>query len=313
MTSNSGTLAESPSIAVSDLRMRYGATDVLMGVSFEVAKGEVVALLGPNGAGKSTTIEILEGVRRRSGGEARVLGADPESIDELWRARVGMVMQSWRDHARWNPRDLVEFLGRLYDPYAAESGRPRRATDELLDMVGLGHVARQKIRTLSGGQRRRLDIAIGVIGRPEVLFLDEPTAGLDPEGRRDVHELIHGIVDHDDTAVLLTTHDLDEAGKIADRILVLAGGHIVADGSADALAASLARDVQIRWTHGGRAHVHACAEATEFVRDLLSGPTGAEVKDLEVSRPTLEETYLALVATHHRGANAPLEQKAVVS
>ncbi|WP_291378799.1 ABC transporter ATP-binding protein [Demequina sp.] len=312
MTTSPGSFSVAPSTAVTDLRMRYGTADVLMGVSFNVAKGEVVALLGPNGAGKSTTIEILEGVRRRSGGEVSVLGADPEIIDEQWRARVGMVMQSWRDHARWSPHDLVEYLGRLYDPYAAVSGRPRWATEELLKMVGLDRVSRQKIRTLSGGERRRLDIAIGVIGRPEVLFLDEPTAGLDPEGRRDVHELIHGIVDRDDTAVLLTTHDLDEAGKIADRILVLAGGRIVADGSADALAASLARDVQIRWTHGGRAHVHACAEATGFVRQLLTGPAGADVKDLEVSRPTLEETYLALVATHHRGANAPLDEKAVV-
>jgi ABC-2 type transport system ATP-binding protein len=305
--------AVSPSIAVSDLRMRYGTNDVLTGVTFEVAKGEIVALLGPNGAGKSTTIEILEGVRRRSGGESTVLGIDPEAIDEHWRARVGMVMQSWRDHARWNPYDLVDYLGRLYDPYAASSGRPRRATGELLEMVGLDSVSRQKIRTLSGGQRRRLDIAIGVVGRPEVLFLDEPTAGLDPEGRRDVHELIHGIVDRDETAVLLTTHDLDEAEKIADRILVLAGGRIVADGSADALAASLAREVQIRWTQGGLAHVHACADATSFVRQLLTGPGGVDVKDLEVSRPTLEETYLALVATHHSGADAPLDKKAAVS
>lgn len=313
MTSSLESAGTAPSIAVNDLRMRYGATDVLTGVSFEVARGEVVALLGPNGAGKSTTIEILEGVRRRSGGHVSVLGADPEHIDDAWRAKVGMVMQSWRDHARWNARDLLDHLGGLYDPYAAASGRPRRATTELLAMVGLGQVSRQKLRTLSGGERRRLDIAIGVIGRPEVLFLDEPTAGLDPEGRRDVHELIHDIVDRDDTAVLLTTHDLDEAGKLADRILVLAGGRIVADGSADALAANLERDAEIRWTHGGRSHVHSCRDSTRFVRELLLGPGGAEVGELEVSRPTLEETYLALVSEHHRGAGAPLEQRAEMS
>jgi len=313
MTTSLEPAAATSSITVKDLRMRYGTTDVLTGVSFEVARGEVVALLGPNGAGKSTTIEILEGVRRRSGGDASVLGSDPERIDDAWRARVGMVMQSWRDHARWNAYDLVEFLGRLYDPYAEVSGRPRRATAEVLEMVGLSHVSRQRIRTLSGGQRRRLDIAIGVIGRPEVLFLDEPTAGLDPEGRRDVHVLIHDIVDYDDTAVLLTTHDLDEAGKLADRILVLAGGRIVANGSADALAASLARDAQIRWTQEGRAHVHSCRDATTFVRELLLGPEGRDVRELEVSRPTLEETYLALVAEHHRGADTPPEQKAALS
>ena len=296
-------------VVVDDLRMRYGSVDVLTGVSFSIAQGEVGALLGPNGAGKTTTIEILEGVRARSGGDASVLGHDPERIDDAWRARVGVVMQSWRDHARWNARDLVEHLGQLYDPYGAMSGRSRRATGDLLEMVGLGAVARQQIRTLSGGQRRRLDIAIGVIGRPEVLFLDEPTAGLDPEGRRDVHDLIHDIVDHDDTAVLLTTHDLDEAGKLADRILVLAGGRIVANGSADALAAALERDAQVRWTQGERAHVHACKDATAFVRELLTGPDGAEVRELEVSRPTLEETYLALVAEHHGGAALPVTGK----
>lgn len=303
MTFAPGTSAPPPIVAT-NLQMTYGTTEVLKGVTFEVAQGEVVALLGPNGAGKSTTIEILEGVRRRSGGGATVLGIDPAASDDAWRARVGMVMQSWRDHARWSPKDLLEHLGQLYDPHAAATGRGRWGADELLDMVGLSAASRQRMRTLSGGQRRRLDIAIGVIGHPEVLFLDEPTAGLDPEGRRDVHELIHGIVDRDDTAVLLTTHDLDEAAKLADRILILAGGRIVADGSADELGARLRRDDQIRWAQGGKTHVHACADATAFVRGLLTGPDGHEVTDLEVSRPTLEETYLALVAEHAAVAEA---------
>lgn len=301
-------IGDAPSIAVKDLRMRYGTREVLRGVSFDVACGEVVALLGPNGAGKSTTIEILEGVRRRSEGSVRVLDADPEHIDELWRARVGVVMQSWRDHARWNPRDLLEHLGSLYEPFVSRTGRHRRSALELLDMVGLTHSATQQMRTLSGGQRRRLDIAIGLVGRPEVLFLDEPTAGLDPEGRRDVHDLIHGIVDCDNTAVLMTTHDLDEASRLADRILVLAGGRIVADGSVDALAAQLARESQIRWTVSGRAHVHSCMDATTFVRELLTGPEGRAVNDLEVTRPTLEETYLALVAQHHTQVSGQVKE-----
>ena len=289
-----------PVIRVTDLRMRYGSTDVLDGVAFEVHRGEVITLLGPNGAGKTTTIEILEGFRARSSGDVRVLGEDPTSGDERWRARTGVVLQSWRDHARWTPRRLLTHLGRYYEPYATPE-RPRpRDVDGLLEMVGLADRADQKILTLSGGQRRRLDVAIGIVGRPELLFLDEPTAGFDPHARREFHDLVHRLSDHEDTTILLTTHDLDEAEKLADRILILAGGRIVADGSADELARTVAGASQVRWSIDGEHFVHATSDATAFVRELLT-QHGDRVSDLEVRRASLEDTYLTMVQRHEAG------------
>jgi ABC-2 type transport system ATP-binding protein len=289
-----------PVVRVDGLRMRYGAHDVLTDVDLEVYRGEVVVLLGPNGAGKTTTIEILEGFRRPSAGSVEVLGVDPLHADEAWRARVGVVLQSWRDHARWTPRDLVDHLGAYYAPFA-DGGRPRPVpTAELIEMVGLGAAADQRIITLSGGQRRRLDVAVGIVGRPELLFLDEPTAGFDPEARREFHELIHRLTDRDGTTVLLTTHDLAEAEKLADRILILAGGRIVADGSADQLARKIRANAEVRWTQDGQRIVHAASDPTAFVRELLNDhPTG--IDDLEVRRASLEDTYLELVRTHQEG------------
>jgi ABC-2 type transport system ATP-binding protein len=287
-------------IAVRDLRMRYGTRDVLDGVTFEVRRGEVVALLGPNGAGKTTTIEILEGFRMRSAGEVRVLGVDPAEADEDWRARTGVVLQSWRDHARWTPRRLLAHLGRYYEPYSTP-GRPRPLpVDELIEMVGLDAQADQRIVTLSGGQRRRLDVAVGIIGRPELLFLDEPTVGFDPHARREFHDLVHRLSDRDDTTILLTTHDLAEAERLADRIVILNGGRIVADGSADALARRVATGSEVRWTSGGKRFVHSTEDATSFVRDLLA--RDADVAELEVQRASLEETYIRMVHQHEAHA-----------
>ena len=216
---------------VSGLRMRYGAKDVLHDVNLHVARGEVVCLLGPNGAGKSTAVEILEGFRARSGGEVRVLGTDPASADENWRARVGIVLQSWRDHGNWRVRELLTHLGTYYEPYStAATPRPWDA-DELLAAVGLAAQARQKIRTLSGGQRRRLDVAIGLVGRPELLFLDEPTTGLDPVARREIHDLLGQLAAAQSATILMTTHDLAEAERLAHRIVVLGQGRIIADGT----------------------------------------------------------------------------------
>lgn len=291
-------------VRVADLRMRYGDHDVLTGVDLEVARGEVVVLLGPNGAGKTTTIEILEGFRRPSAGRVEVLGEDPLDADEAWRSRVGVVLQSWRDHARWTPRALLGHLGAFYRPYSTDE-RPRPlATDEVLEVVGLTAAADQRIITLSGGQRRRLDIGAGIIGRPELLFLDEPTAGFDPQARRDFHELIHRLTDLEQTTVLLTTHDLAEAEKLADRILILAGGRIVADGSAQALSRRIRRRAEVRWARNGQRFVHAADDATAFVRTLLAEhPAGIE--DLEVRRASLEDTYLELVRTHLDPAMLP--------
>jgi ABC-2 type transport system ATP-binding protein len=290
-------------VGVVDLRMRYGAVDVLDGVSFSVQRGEVVALLGPNGAGKTTTIEILEGFRLRSAGDVTVFGVDPARADEDWRARVGVVLQSWRDHARWTPRLLLDHLGRYYQPYSMPDRIRPHDVGQLIDMVGLGEHADQKIRTLSGGERRRLDVAVGIIGRPELLFLDEPTAGFDPQAKRDFHDLIHRLTDLEDTTVMLTTHDLDEAEKLADRILILAGGRIVADGSAEQLARDVTRDAQVRWSQDGDHYVHSTPDATMFVRELLA--QHSDVTDLEVRRATLEDTYLAMVQKYETGQELP--------
>jgi ABC-2 type transport system ATP-binding protein len=274
--------------------MRYGTRDVLDGIGFVAYQGEVLALLGPNGAGKTTTIEVLEGFRIRSAGEVRVLDTDPARAGEDWRARVGIVLQSWRDHGKWRVRELLAHLGRFYEPYATVDRSRPFDIDELIATVGLDAHAGQRIASLSGGERRRLDVAIGIVGRPELLFLDEPTAGFDPEARRDFHDLVHRLSDLEDTTTLLTTHDLAEAEKLADRILILSGGKIVADGSADQLAREVAGRAEVRWSCNGDRYVHATEDATRFVRELFA-QHGEAVQDLEVKRASLEDTYMAMV------------------
>lgn len=279
---------------VEGLRMRYGTTDVLRDVTFQARHGEVLALLGPNGAGKTTTIEIMEGFRMRSEGRVEVLGRDPAHGTEQWRARLGVVLQSWRDHGKWRVRELLAHLGTYYAPYSTGTIRRPWDTDELMAAVGLTGHAGKKIKTLSGGQRRRLDVAIGIVGRPELLFLDEPTAGFDPEARQEFHELVHRLADDHETTILLTTHDLDEAGKLADRIMILSGGRIIADGSAEELARRIAGEDEVRWTRGGQHFVKSTAESTAFVRGLFR-EYGDAVGELEVRRASLEDTYLTLV------------------
>ncbi|MFD2419517.1 ABC transporter ATP-binding protein [Amycolatopsis pigmentata] len=268
--------------------MRYGTNDVLKGVDFTARRGEVLALLGPNGAGKTTTIEILEGFRMRSAGEVSVLGSDPALGDEAWRARLGVVLQSWRDHAKWEVRELLAHFSSYYREY-----REPWDTDELIAAVGLAEHSHKRAGRLSGGQRRRLDVAIGIVGRPDLLFLDEPTAGFDPEARREFHDLVHRLSD-ENTTVLLTTHDLDEAEKLADRILILAGGSIIADGSADDLSREMSTEAEVKWTRGGRRFVHTTMQSTRFVHDLFL-EYGDEIADLEVRLGSLEDTYMALV------------------
>lgn len=289
--------AEPLAIEVNDLRMRYGETDILTGVNFDAKQGEVLVLLGPNGAGKTTTIEILEGFRMRSDGKVSVLGVDPAHGDEHWRARLGVVLQSWRDHGKWGVFQLLNHLGKYYEPYSTAARRRPFDAHELIKLVGLTDQANHIIQTLSGGQRRRLDVAIGLIGNPEVLFLDEPTVGFDPKSRRDFHDVIHRLSDLEKTTILLTTHDLDEAEKLADRIVILAGGTIVANGSADQLAREVSSEAEVRWTQGGHHHVHATGNATSYVRKLLSQhPTG--ISELEVRRASLEDTYMKIVMEH---------------
>lgn len=293
------TLGDGVALDVEKLRMRYGTTDVLHNVTFQARPGEVLVLLGPNGAGKTTTIEILEGFRMRSAGRVEVLGTDPAHGNEAWRARLGVVLQSWRDHARWRVRELLSHLGTYYAPYRTETIQRPWDTDELIAAVGLTEQANSKIGSLSGGQRRRLDVAIGIVGRPELLFLDEPTAGFDPQARREFHDLVHKLAD-DRITILLTTHDLDEAEKLADRIMILAGGRIIADGSADELSRRIAGEAEIRWTHNGQRFVHTTTESTEFVYELF-GQHGEEIGELEVRRASLEDTYMKLVQQYESG------------
>lgn len=293
-------VGESAVIEVRSLRMRYGSVDVLKGVDFEARQGEVLALLGLNGAGKTTTIEILEGFRMRSAGEVSVLGVDPAQGDERWRARLGVVLQSWRDHGKWKVRELLDNLGRYYAPYSTPDRKRPWAVDDLIETVGLGGQAGKKISSLSGGQRRRMDVAIGIVGRPELLFLDEPTAGFDPQARREFHDLVHRLSDLEDTTILLTTHDLDEAEKLADRILILAGGAIIAEGSADALSCRMSTNSEVKWSRNGQRFVHSAPEATRFVRELFE-QYGEGVSDLEVRRASLEDAYMALVQQFESG------------
>ena len=290
----------SAAVDIDGLRMAYGGRTVLAGVDLVVHPGEVVALLGPNGAGKTTTVEVVEGFRRRDAGDVRVLGVDPEHGDDAWRARIGVVLQSWRDHRRWRVRDLLGQLADTYRPYARAGLARPRDVDELLARVGLTDAAGQRMATLSGGQRRRFDLAVGLVGRPDLLVLDEPTAGLDPAARRTFHELVHEVVDTDGTTVLLTTHDLAEAETVADRILLLAGGRVVADGSPAAVARQVAGSAEVRWRAHGERHVHSTHDPVTFTRELLAA---GDVDDLEVVHASLEDAYLEIVRSHESGAH----------
>jgi ABC-2 type transport system ATP-binding protein len=295
-------------IDVRDLRMRYGTTNVLDGVTFAAHRGEVLVLLGPNGAGKTTTIEILEGFRMRSAGQVAVLGVDPAHGAERWRARLGVVLQSWRDHGKWRVRELLAHLGSYYAPYSTELIRRPWDVDELIAAVGLTEQASTRVGQLSGGQRRRFDVAVGIVGRPELLFLDEPTAGFDPAARREFHDLVHRLSDIEDTTILLTTHDLDEAEKLADRILILAGGRIIANGSADQLSRLVSAEAEVRWSHDGGRFVHTTSDATRFVHDLFR-QHGEAIADLEVRRASLEDTYMALVHEYESGGGRSAAHK----
>ena len=295
-------------IEVEGLRMRYGTNDVLHDLSFQVGRGEVLALLGPNGAGKTSTIEILEGFRMRSAGRVEVLGVDPAHGGEDWRARIGVVLQSWRDHAKWRVRELLDFQGSLYEPYSTAGIRRPWEVDELLAAVGLTEHADTSVKMLSGGQRRRLDVAIGLVGRPELVFLDEPTTGLDPKARRDFHALVRRLRDELDITVLITTHDLDEADKLADRIVILTGGRIVANGTADDLSRQIVGRDRVSWAQQGERSVRHVDDSTAFARELFARH-GDEISELEVRRASLEDTYLELV----RNAEAPMAEPAEAS
>ncbi|MEU9113168.1 ABC transporter ATP-binding protein [Streptomyces sp. NPDC048483] len=271
--------------------MAYGDVGILHGIDLDIHRGEIFALLGPNGAGKTTTVEILEGFRQRSAGDVRVLGTDPARGGDAWRGRIGLVLQSWRDHRRWRVAELLAHFASYYpDP---------RDPAETLSLVGLGAQADQQVDRLSGGQRRRLDVALAVIGRPELLFLDEPTTGFDPEARHDFHVLVERLAREEGVTVLLTTHDLAEAERLADRIAVLVSGRIRAHGTPAELAHRAAAQAEVRWTAtDGTPHRRRTADPSQLVWDLHREADGP-IADLEVRRPTLEDTYLQMV---HGGA-----------
>jgi ABC-2 type transport system ATP-binding protein len=279
------TRGHGPAVAVHGLRKSYGGRAVLDGLDLEVHPGECFALLGPNGAGKTTAIEILEGVRCRDTGEVRVLGEDPASAGRGWRARIGVVSQGEGAGQALSVRETL-------DHFAAYTPTPR-PTDELLAAVGLEEKAGTRVGRLSGGQRRRLAVALGVQGRPEVVFLDEPTTGMDPVARRQFWQLVRDLR-AGGTTVLLTTHYLDEAAALADRVGVLAGGRLVDVAPPAELGADLRRQATVCWREDdGWREVHTEAPAA-VLRDLLAG-TPHEVPGLSVTRPGLEDVYLSLV------------------
>jgi ABC-2 type transport system ATP-binding protein len=271
-------------VTVRGLTKRYGGRPVLDGLDLDVRRGECFALLGPNGAGKTTTIEILEGVRPREGGRVDVLGADPAVAGRGWRDRIGVVSQG---EGAGPALTVRETLGHFAGYHGAS-----RPTDELLAAVGLAESAAVRVDRLSGGQRRRLAVALGVQGRPELLFLDEPTTGMDPVARRQFWQLIRDLR-ADGTTILLTTHYLDEAAELADRVGVISGGRLVDVAPPDELGAALRRESTVSWLEdGARRSVRTEAPAA-VLRDLLAAH--AEVPGLTVTRPGLEDVYLRLV------------------
>jgi ABC-2 type transport system ATP-binding protein len=273
-------------ISVSGLARAYGRHEVLRGISFAVEPGEVFGLLGPNGAGKTTTVEILEGYRGRDGGDVRVLGQDPGGAGPDFRARIGIVLQSSAVYPVLSVRETLDLFAGYYP-------HPRRS-EEVIELVGLTDKAGARVRTLSGGQLRRLDLALALIGDPELIFLDEPTTGFDPAARRHAWETIRDLRELG-KSVLLTTHYMEEAQRLSDRIAILGDGRIVATGSPEELLSGHGV-VEIRFRRNGEESVIATTEPTRVLHELTSEAlaAGVELEGLEVHRKTLEDVYLEL-------------------
>jgi ABC-2 type transport system ATP-binding protein len=272
-------------IFVAGLRKAYRDTTAVAGLDLEVRHGEVFALLGPNGAGKTTTVEILEGFRPRDAGEVRVLGVDPAKATTEWRNRVGIVLQGTGEFDELTVAEVVHHFAGFYpkpdDP------------DAVIDRVGLTEKARSRTRILSGGQKRRLDVALGIIGRPELLFLDEPTTGFDPEARREFWRLIRDLSEVG-TTIVLTTHYLDEAEALADRVGVIAAGQLVAVAEPSRLGDRASAPATVSWRTADGFESVESATPTTLVAEL-SARFGGEVPELTVTRPTLEDVYLRMI------------------
>jgi ABC-2 type transport system ATP-binding protein len=283
-------------IRVEELRKRYGEEEALRGISFEIEEGEVFGLLGPNGAGKTTTVEILEGYRTRDGGEVEVLGFDPQRSERRFRERIGVVLQSSELWSTLTPLETLRMFAGYYP-------RPR-AVDEVLDLVGLTDKRDARARTLSGGQKRRLDLGIALVGDPQLVFLDEPTTGFDPAARRTAWEMIRSLRALGKT-VLLTTHYLDEAQQLSDRVAVLRQGRIVTIGAPSVLTGGSV-EAEIRYRRNGEQVVQRTTEPTRVLHELTAAALarGEELEGLEVRRPSLEDVYLSLVEEPEAGAEA---------
>ncbi len=279
--------APAPAIRVRALRKSYGEHEAVRGIEFDVRLGEVFGLLGPNGAGKTTTVEILEGYRERDGGEVEVLGADPWTAGPAHRERIGVVLQ----HS-----DLPALLTvrEVHSMFAGYYAQPRNV-DEVIELVGLADKAGAQVKTLSGGQKRRLDLGIALIGDPELVFLDEPTTGFDPSARRTAWELVRSLRALGKT-IVLTTHYLDEAQQLADRVAVIREGELIRIGTPEELI-GVTPDVEVRYRENGRDVVVTTSEPTRLLAELTAPALaeGREVEGLEVRRPTLEDVYLGLV------------------
>ncbi|NUP73827.1 MAG: ABC transporter ATP-binding protein [Sinomonas sp.] len=272
-------------VRVRGLRKEYGELAAVAGLDLDIVRGETFALLGPNGAGKSTTVEILEGYRHRTAGEVSVLGVDPAHARLDWKARLGIVLQSSGESGQYTVREQLAHFARFYP-------NPR-SVEEVIAAVGLEKQARTRIGRLSGGQQRRVDVALAIIGRPELLFLDEPTTGFDPEARREFWKLIEELK-AEGTTILLTTHYLDEAARLGDRGGVIVGGRLVAVGHIDELGGAEARVPLVRWRdETGALREERTERPAELVVDLAR--RFGEPRELEVIRPSLEDVYLGLV------------------
>jgi ABC-2 type transport system ATP-binding protein len=275
-------------IEVKDLRKKYGEFEAVAGISFSIETGEIYAILGPNGAGKTTTVEILEGYRDRDGGTVSVLGADPGALGvhaSSWRNRIGIVLQSTSDAAELTVEETVHhFAGYYTNP---------KDPDRVIELVGLAEKRDAKIRTLSGGQRRRLDVALGIIGSPEILFLDEPTTGFDPEARRAFWELILSLK-AEGTTIVLTTHYLDEAEALADRVAVIAAGKIIEVATPETLGGRHLAKATITWGKEGAKESKLSDNPTADILELSKKFNG-EIPELTVTRPSLEDIYLTMI------------------
>jgi ABC-2 type transport system ATP-binding protein len=274
-------------ISVRGLRKSYGALAAVQGVDFEIEQGEVFGLLGPNGAGKTTTVEILEGYRTRDAGEVTVLGHDPQSPGREFRQRIGVVLQQSELWPNLTVRETHKIFAGYYE-------QPRDV-DEVIDLVGLTEKRDARVKTLSGGQKRRLDLGVALVGDPDLVFLDEPTTGFDPAARRAAWEMIRSLRSLGKT-VLLTTHYLDEAEQLADRVAVMREGRIVKIGRPRELTTA-ELEVEIRYRRAGEEIVVRTSEPTRVLNELTSAALarGEELERLEVRRPTLEEVYLSLL------------------